>query len=97
MTGLFAGRPVPVIVNLVPATAMSGDVVRVPMVAAGFDADAIGPGSCATPVKAGATSGVGAAVARAGRSKSAPASNATDAAVFMWRFMAAIPFFSVTE
>jgi hypothetical protein len=94
---LFAGRPVPVIVNFVPATAMSGDVFRVPIVADGFDAGAIGPGSCATPGMTGATSGVGAAEAKAGRSRNAPASDATDAAVFMWRFMAAIPFFSVTE
>ena len=92
MTGLFAGSPVPVIVNFVPATAMSGEVFRVPMLAAGLAAAAIGPGSCATPGSTGAMSGVGAAEARAGRSKSAPASNATDAAVFMWRFMAAIPF-----
>jgi hypothetical protein len=85
-----------VIVNFVPATAMSGDVFRVPIVADGLAAGAIGPGSCATPGRTGAASGVGAAVATAGRSRSAPASDATDAAVLMWRFMAAIPFVMVT-
>jgi hypothetical protein len=68
------------------------------MLVAGVAGEARGPGSCETPVKAGVIRGVGAAEAKAGRSKSAPASDATVAAIFMWRFMAATPvYLSVTE
>ena len=81
-TGLFAGSPLPVMVNGVPATASSGFVVRVVMVAAGIAAGASGPGSAATPESAGMASGVGTAAASAGRSR-APASAATTATSFV--------------
>jgi hypothetical protein len=44
------------------------------MFAAGFEAGAIGPGSCATPGMAGGINGLGSAEARTGRSR-APASS----------------------
>ena len=76
--------------NFVPATASSGFVVRVVMVAAAFAGGASGPGSAATPESAGIASGVGAAVASAGRRR-APASAATAATSFVWVVMVATP------
>src|SRR4051794_16673996 len=92
VTCLPAGRPVPVTVNFVPATATSGFVVSACMLAAGVAAGAATPGSAATPGIEGITRVVGVAEARPGRSIAAPARLATVTAIFMWRFMAALAF-----
>jgi hypothetical protein len=72
---------------------MSGLVSRAVIVAEGVAAGASGPGSDATPGTFGMTSGVGVAEASAGRSRVAPASEATVTAIFMWRFMAVLSLF----
>ena len=56
-TAAFAGSPLPVRVNGVPATASLGFAVRMVMLAAGVAAGASGPGSAATPESAGMTRG----------------------------------------
>jgi len=66
------------------------------MLAAGTEGAATGPGSIATPVRAGIASGVGVPEASAGRSKVAPTSAATVTAIFMWRFMAVFLVLSVS-
>ena len=73
VTSLFGGKPVPEIVVFVPATAMSGEVVSVPMVAAGLPGSTTGPGSAATPGIAGAATGPGVAKAEAGKSSAVAA------------------------
>src|SRR6266545_3801184 len=75
LTSLFAARPEPERLNDLPATPMSGVVLRMPRLAAVVNGAAIGPGSGATPGIAGAGSGPGVATAGADRS-SAPASTA---------------------
>src|SRR5262249_12413371 len=92
VTGLDAGRPLPLIVNFFPGTATSGFVVSVVIVAAGTAAGAMGPGSAATPARPGIASGVGVPEAIAGTSIVAPAAAATVTAIFMWRFMAVVSF-----
>src|SRR5206468_869157 len=81
LTSLFAASPEPERLKGMPALPMSGVVLSTPMLEAGVDGAAIGPGSGATPGIAGAGSGPG--VARPGSDRSsAPASTAPAAASF---------------
>src|SRR5665213_2617671 len=68
LTSLFAGSPAPEIVVGVPATAMSGVVLSVSIVAAGLPGSTSGPGKAETPGTAGAATGPGVASARPGTS-----------------------------
>ena len=63
---MLGGSPAPEIVVGVPATAMSGVVVSVVIVAAGLPGSTTGPGRAEAPGIAGACTGPGVAKADAG-------------------------------
>src|SRR5262245_24675192 len=77
---LPAGRPEPVIVIGVPATAMSGVVLRSLMSAAGLPGSTTGPGRAATPGIPGAESDLGSADASDGSTSSASSASEPTAA-----------------